>query len=216
MPDALLLMPMFLACIAIGAALAGALRHRTREPAGFPPPLLGANPDVGIGTVRSVSDPITVDVESVSGLRFVGRLRRRDGDHATSDLRPGVVLLVAFDPLARERLSLANDMVAVRSAFDHMLIRKGLLTHGQLELIRLGTRSRGVVTAVRTTGEAREDYREVELDLMVRRPEGGQFPAHETTLIPASALAAVAPGSVVDTYYRSGDESAVAVCVPPN
>jgi hypothetical protein len=26
----------------------------------------------------------------------------------------------------------------------------------------------------------------------------------------------VAPGSVVDAYYRSGDESAVAVCVPPN
>ena len=97
-----------------------------------------------------------------------------------------------------------------------MLIRKGLLTHGQLELIRHGTRSRGVVTGVRTTGGAREDYREVELDLMVRKPEGGQFPAHETTLIPASALAGVTPGSLVDAYYFSGDESAVAVCVPPN
>jgi hypothetical protein len=51
---------------------------------------------------------------------------------------------------------------------------------------------------------------------MVSRPEGGQFPAHETALIPASALAEVTPGSVVDAYYRSGDESAVAVCVPPN
>ncbi len=69
---------------------------------------------------------------------------------------------------------------------------------------------------MRTTGEAREDYREVELDLMVSRPEGGQFPAHETALVPASALAEVAPGSVVDAYYRRGDESAVAVCVPPN
>jgi hypothetical protein len=69
---------------------------------------------------------------------------------------------------------------------------------------------------MRTTGDAREDYREVELDLMVSRPEGGQFPAHETALIPASALAEVTPGSVVDAYYLSGDESAVAVCVPPN
>ena len=69
---------------------------------------------------------------------------------------------------------------------------------------------------MRNTGGAREDYREVELDLMVSRPEGGQFPAHETALIPASALAEVTPGSVVDAYYRSGDESAVAVCVPPN
>ena len=50
---------------------------------------------------------------------------------------------------------------------------------------------------------------------MVKRPDGGQFPAHETALIPASALTKVSPGSVIDTYYRSGDESAVAVCLSP-
>jgi hypothetical protein len=199
---------------AVGAALAIRLRTRAHVDVRHAP--AGPNPAVGIGTVRSVTDPITVDVESVSGQRFVGRLRHGDGDAAMPDLRPGVVLLVAFDPAARERLSLPDDIMAVRSAFDRMLVRKGLLTDGQLELIRHGTRSRGVVTGVRNTGGAREDYREVELDLMVSRPEGGQFPAHETALIPASALAEVTPGSVVDAYYRSGDESAVAVCVPPN
>jgi hypothetical protein len=213
MPDALLIALIVLACAAVGAALARPLARRMHESTAFPPGSPGASPAVGIGTVRTVADPITVDVESVSGQRFVGRLRHRDGEPG---LRPGVVLLVAFDPAARERLSLADDMVAVRSEFDQMLVRKGLATHGQLELIRHGTRSRGVVTAMRTTGDAREDYREVELDLMVSRPEGGQFPAHETALIPASALAEVTPGSVVDAYYRSGDESAVAVCVPPN
>jgi hypothetical protein len=211
MPDALLIVIIVLACAAVGAALACPLARRMHESAAVPPP--GANPAVGIGTVRTVAGPITVDVESVSGQRFVGRLRQRDGE---PDLRPGVVLLVAFDPAARERLSLADDIVAVRSEFDQMLVRKGLATRSELELIRHGTRSRGVVTAMRATGDAREDYREVELDLMVLRPEGGQFPAHETTLIPASALAEVTPGSVVDAYYRSGDESAVAVCVPPN
>jgi hypothetical protein len=210
MPDALLIAIIVLACAAVGAALACPLARRMRESSAVPP---GANPAVGIGTVRTVADPITVDVESVSGQRFVGRLRQRAGE---PDLRPGVVLLVAFDPAARERLSLADDIVAVRSEFDQMLVRKGLATRSELELIRHGTRSRGVVTAMRATGDAREDYREVELDLMVLRPEGGQFPAHETTLIPASALAEVTPGSVVDAYYRSGDESAVAVCVPPN
>jgi hypothetical protein len=210
MPDALLIAIIVLACAAVGAALACPLVRRMHESSAVPP---GANPAVGIGTVRTVADPITVDVESVSGQRFVGRLRQRAGE---PDLRPGVVLLVAFDPAARERLSLADDIVAVRSEFDQMLVRKGLATRSELELIRHGTRSRGVVTAMRATGDAREDYREVELDLMVLRPEGGQFPAHETTLIPASALAEVTPGSVVDAYYRSGDESAVAVCVPPN
>jgi len=213
MPDALLIALIFLAFAAVGAVLARPLAHRVQKSAAFPPGSPGASQAVGIGTVRTVADPITVDVESVSGQRFVGRLRRRDGE---PNLRPGVVLLVAFDPAARERLSLADDIVAVRSEFDQMLVRKGLATRNELDLIRHGTRSRGVVTAMRTTGDAREDYREVELDLMVLRPEGGQFPAHETTLIPVSALAEVTPGSVVDAYYRSGDESAVAVCVPPN
>jgi hypothetical protein len=208
MPDALLIVTIVLACAAVGAALGCPLARRMQERTAS-----GAGPVVGIGTVRTVTGPITVDVESVSGQRFVGRLRQRDGEPA---LRPGIVLLVTFDPTARERLSLADDIAAVRSEFDQMLVRKGLATRFQLELIRHGIRSRGVVTAMRTTGDAREDYREVELDLMVVRPEGGQFPAHETTLIPASALAEVAPGSVVDAYYRSGDESAVAVCVPPS
>jgi hypothetical protein len=214
MPESLLIVA-FLVVVAVGAALGGPLlaRRGRSTSAGGPAEV---PPSVAIGTVRTVSDRITIDVESVSGQRFVGRLRPRTDEDVASGLRPGVVLLVAFDPQTRENVSLADDMMAVRSAFDRMLVRKGLVTLDQLELIRTGTRSRGVVTGMRATGEAREDYREVELDLMVRRPEGGQFPAHERTLVPASALAEVVPGSVVDAYYRRGDETAVAVCVPPN
>ena len=95
-------------------------------------------------------------------------------------------------------------------------VRKGLLTGDQLDLIRNGTKSHAVVTGMRTTGASREDHREVILDVMVRKPGGGQFPARETTLIPASSLAKVSPGSIIDTYYLAGDESAVAVCVPPS
>jgi hypothetical protein len=117
---------------------------------------------------------------------------------------------------AGERLATATEMLAVRAAFDQMLVRKGLVTGDQLDLIRHGTKSRGVVTGMRTTGASREDYQEVELDVMVRKPGGGQFPVHEIALIPASSLAKVAPGSIVDTYYRLGRESAVAVCVSPS
>ena len=165
--------------------------------------------------MRAVDGLVTVDVESVSGQHFVGRLHQNADDAALSELQPGVLLLVTFDPLEREQLSLADDMSAVRTAFDQMLVRKGLVTPAQVELIRNGTKSRGVVTAMRTTGTVREDYLEVELDMMVRRPAGGQFPAHETALIPESALAKVAPGCEIDAYFHSGDESEVAVSVPP-
>jgi hypothetical protein len=130
--------------------------------------------------------------------------------------RPAVPGVEPAADEADERLVTLDDTLTVRAAFDEMLVSKGLLTGEQLDLIRNGTKSYAVVTGMRTTGAAREDYREVELAVMVSRPQGGQFPAHETALIPASSLASVSPGSVIDTYYRPGDESAVAVCVPPS
>ncbi len=75
-------------------------------------------------------------------------------------------------------------------------------------------KSRGVVVGVRLTGETTADRHEVELDIMVSRPVGGQFPAQETTLIPEASLARFTPGSIIDIYYRPGDESTVAVCMP--
>lgn len=208
--SASLLMLLSLTCAIVGAAaIVAAARARCDDPV---PPVSTA---VGIGTVSTVTDRITVEVQSVCGQRFTGRLLGSPDDPITAAIKPGVVLLVAFDPDAREELSLADDMVAIRAAFDQMLIGKGLVTNDQLSLIRHGVKGAGVVTAARPTGAAREDYREVVLDLMVRRPEGGQFPAHETALVPATSLARLRPGSVIDAYYRLGDESSVAVCVPP-
>ena len=205
MPEALSLT--VLAVIGVGIAATLLLSRSVASPKA------NVAPDVGIGTVRQITDVITMEVESVTGVRFTGRLR---DDAVASTLRPGAVLMVAFDPAAREHLSLADDMLAVRAVFDQMLVDKGLLTGHQLDLIRHGTRSRGVVTGMWTTGETREDYREVELDVMVSRPDGGQFAVHETALIPASSMAKVSPGSVIDTYYRPGDESGIAVSVPPS
>ncbi len=208
MPTSLLLT--FLAAGAIGVAATLLLSRpvKTKTPEIAP----DTDSAVGVGTVRTIADVITIEVESVTGQKFTGKLH---DDSVAAALRPGVVLLVAFDPDAREHLSLADDMLAVRAAFDTMLVSKGLVTGHQLDLIRHGTRSDGVVTGMRTTGETREDYREVELDVMVSRPHGGQFAAHETALIPASAMAKVSPGSVIHTYYRPGDESSIAVSVPP-
>ena len=174
MPDALLLT--LIAVIGVGIA-ATLMLSRPVAPSATP-----VSPDVGIGTVQTITDVVTIEVESVTGLRFTGRLR---DDAVAAALRPGAVLLVAFDPAAREDLSLPDDIMAVRAAFDQMLVDKGLLTGHQL-------------------------------DVMVSRPDGGQFAVHETALIPASSLAKVSPGSVIDAYYRPGDESAIAVSVPPS
>jgi hypothetical protein len=54
-------------------------------------------------------------VVAVSGETFIGKLARSKGDPDASVLRPGLVVLVAFDPAAREKLSLPDDVLAVRA-----------------------------------------------------------------------------------------------------
>lgn len=81
---------------------------------------------VGVGTVRTVVDDqpevvggerqIWIEVSSVHGDTFVGRLADHESEADLSTLRPGLVMLVAFDPAAREQLSLPDDMLAVRAS----------------------------------------------------------------------------------------------------
>lgn len=83
-------------------------------------------PTVGVGTVYTVQDidsatadterQVLIQVTGVRGEEFIGRLMHRDGDLDMSVLRPGLVVLVAFDPAVRERLSLPDDVLAVRAS----------------------------------------------------------------------------------------------------
>ncbi len=68
-------------------------------------------PSVGVGTESATADTerqVLIQVTGVRGEEFVGRLVHRDSDLDMSKLRPGLVVLVAFDPTARERLSLPD------------------------------------------------------------------------------------------------------------
>lgn len=89
--------------------LAGWLRSRGRQD--------GGNRTVGVGTVRRVKRQIFIEVVAVSGETFIGKLARCGGDLDLSVLRPGLVVLVAFDPTAREELSLPDDVLAVHAAW---------------------------------------------------------------------------------------------------
>ncbi len=60
---------------------------------------------------------VFIEVVAVSGETFIGKLARCDEDTDVSMLRPGLVVLVAFDPAAREELSLPDDVLAVHAAW---------------------------------------------------------------------------------------------------
>ena len=91
--------------------LAGRLGPARRQGAG--------DRTVGVGTVRTVGAErqVFVEVVAVSGETFIGKLVRCDHDPDLSMLRPGLVVLVAFDPTAREQLSLPDDVQAVHASW---------------------------------------------------------------------------------------------------
>jgi hypothetical protein len=82
---------------------------------------------IGVGTVCRVGDgesatadgerQVFIEVVAVSGETFIGKLARCAGDPDPSILRPGLVVLVAFDPAAREELSLPDDVLAVHASW---------------------------------------------------------------------------------------------------
>ncbi|OBH79024.1 hypothetical protein A5681_00380 [Mycobacterium scrofulaceum] len=77
----------------------------------------GGDRAVGVGTVRAVERQVFIEVVAVSGETFIGKLARCGDDLDISMLRPGLVVLVAFDPAARESLSLPDDVLAVHAAW---------------------------------------------------------------------------------------------------
>ncbi|MGD1240240.1 hypothetical protein [Mycobacterium seoulense] len=90
-------------------ALVDRFRHPRRRGA--------ADRAVGVGTVRTVERQVFIEVVAVSGETFIGKLARCGDGLDVSVLRPGLVVLVAFDPAAREELSLPDDVLAVHAAF---------------------------------------------------------------------------------------------------
>ncbi|MFP1153248.1 hypothetical protein [Mycobacterium sherrisii] len=66
---------------------------------------------------RAGERQVFIEVVAASGETFIGRLARGEDDPDVSLLRPGLVVLVAFDPAAREKLSLPDDVLAVHAAW---------------------------------------------------------------------------------------------------
>jgi hypothetical protein len=107
------------ASVALALALAGRLVFARRQ--------IAHERTIGAGTVCTVgneepamgdgSRQIFIEVVAVSGETFIGKLGRCEGDPDVSMLRPGLVVLVAFDPAAREELSLPDDVLAVHASW---------------------------------------------------------------------------------------------------
>ncbi|HWF30545.1 MAG TPA: hypothetical protein VG327_19640 [Mycobacterium sp.] len=105
--------------VALALALVGGLivaRHQISDER-----TIGVGPVCTVGSGESATADgerqIFIEVVAVSGETFIGKLARCEDDPDASMLRPGLVVLVAFDPAAREELSLPDDVLAVHASW---------------------------------------------------------------------------------------------------
>ena len=108
------------ACVSFAIALAALMLSGKRQRS-------ADGRTVGVGTVCTVDNDesataagkrqVFIEVVAVSGESFVGKLVPSEDDPDVSMLRPGLVVLVAFDPAAREELSLPDDVLAVNASW---------------------------------------------------------------------------------------------------
>ncbi|AOS63861.1 DUF3592 domain-containing protein [Actinoalloteichus hymeniacidonis] len=184
---------------------------------------------MGVGTVTSVRPTgmsindqpevrIDLDVEDAQGRVFSSHARMVVTVTELPMLRPGVVLPVRYLPHRPDKVEIdrSDDDSAAQDALNQLLIRKGITTQARLDIVKRGITAQAVVQAVSAKGEIREGNPRMNLTLSVTRPNGTTFGAEVDRFMPATAVARLQVGKVVQVHYLPGDESEVVVSTPMN
>ncbi|MGK8521156.1 hypothetical protein ACRS6B_06155 [Nocardia asteroides] len=183
----------------------------------------------GLGTVRSVRQTgVTVNDQPQVHIEF--SVEGEDGKifHSSAKmivpftelalLRAGVVLPVRYLPGRTDRVEvdLSGDASAAQHAMNESLIRKGMTTRHKLDIAERGIATQAVVQSLSVTGTIRAGHSEVELGLVVTRPDGSTFATRVTKFLAPGSVAQVQVGRVLRAHYLPGNESEVVIALPVN
>ncbi|CAM3533253.1 hypothetical protein OCAE111667_14365 [Occultella aeris] len=97
------------------------------------------------------------------------------------------------------------------TALDEYLVARGLVTASDLDVSRRGVRTSALVTAATPTGQVRDGHTQLQLDVLVARPDGSRYPVTQRLFVPASQLPRVHVGSRVATFVLPEDEQLISV-----
>ncbi|MGQ4598010.1 hypothetical protein [Nocardia sp. R6R-6] len=183
----------------------------------------------GLGTVESVRQTgLTVNdqpqvrvefsVEGVDGKSFHAAAKLIVPLTELALLRPGVVLPVRYLPGRTDKVEvdLSGDASAAQHAINESLIRKGITTAHKLDIAERGIATQAVVQSLSVTGMIRDGYSEVELGLVVTRPDGSTFATRVTKFLAPSTVGQVQVGRIVRAHYLPENESEVVIALAVN
>ncbi|MFI5536669.1 hypothetical protein ACIA5H_09785 [Nocardia sp. NPDC051900] len=183
----------------------------------------------GLGTVRSVRQTgVTVNDQPQVHVEF--SVEGSDGKifHSSAKmivpltelalLRAGVVLPVRYLPGRTDKVEvdLSGDAAAAQHAMNESLIRKGITTRHKLDIAERGIATQAVVQSLSVTGNIRDGHSEVELGLVVTRPDGSSFATRVTKFLAPASVGRVQVGRVLRAHYLPENESEVVIALPVN
>ncbi|MGW5376010.1 hypothetical protein ACWESM_11250 [Nocardia sp. NPDC003999] len=183
----------------------------------------------GLGTVRSVRQTgVTVNDQPQVHVEF--SVEGSDGKifHSSAKmivpltelalLRAGVVLPVRYLPGRTDKVEvdLSGDAAAAQHAMNESLIRKGMTTRHKLDIAERGIATQAVVQSLSVTGNIRDGHSEVELGLVVTRPDGSSFATRVTKFLAPASVGHVQVGRVLRAHYLPENESEVVIALPVN
>ncbi|WP_067477995.1 hypothetical protein [Nocardia amamiensis] len=183
----------------------------------------------GLGTVQSVRETgltvndqpqvrIEFSVEGADGKTFASSAKLIVPLTELALLRPGVVLPVRYLPDRTDKVEvdLSGNASAAQHAINESLIRKGITTRHKLDIAERGIATQAVVQSLSVTGTIRDGYSEVELGLVVTRPDGSNFATRVTKFLAPGNVGQVQMGRVVQAHYLPENESEVVIALPVN
>ncbi|MEU1547523.1 hypothetical protein [Nocardia sp. NPDC005745] len=183
----------------------------------------------GLGTVRSVRQTgVTVNdqpqvhvefsVEGADGKTFHSSAKMIVPFTELALLRAGVVLPVRYLPGRTDKVEvdLSGDASAAQRAMNESLIRKGITTRHKLDIAERGIATQAVVQSLSVTGAIRDGHSEVELGLVVTRPDESSFTTRVTKFLAPASVAQVQVGRILRAHYLPENESEVVIALPVN
>ncbi|MBB5937944.1 hypothetical protein [Streptomyces zagrosensis] len=184
---------------------------------------------VGVGTVKSASPTgttindqpelrVELSVRGAGGVTFESHAKMVVAITEVALLKPGTVLPVRYVPGRTDRVELdrSGDAAQAQAVLDQEQVRRGLTTPETLDVAERGTAAQAVVRSLDVSGVVRDGYPQLDITLVVTRPDGTTFETEVQKFLPPHAVQLVQVGRVIRVLYLPGDESRIALALPAN
>ena len=157
---------------------------------------------------------ISLQFSTLDGQEIVASTREVVALTDLSEVQPGVVLPLRYDPAKPQKIVLDFDVdqESLQAALDMQMIASGDTTQEKVDIRNNGVKAQGVVLSSHPTGNIINGKGEIELHINVERPNfGGTFEVTVQKAVPQNSLSTVLPGSVIDVYYHPWDEQNIVI-----